>query len=80
VCKPEEDSIPLDDQVFEEETESKMAVTVRFGFDYWLTKNWTVWLAYHGSKVFADEKDGYTEDVTDFRHGVRLGIATFLTP
>jgi opacity protein-like surface antigen len=78
VCKPEENH-ELDAETIEEETESKMALTVRFGFDYWMTQNWAAWVAYHGSKIFASEDDGYGEDVTDMQHDIRVGISTFLT-
>lgn len=52
-------------------TENKAKFTMRVGFDYWLTENWTVWMGYQGDKAFVDDYD--------FQHSVKVGISTFIT-
>lgn len=66
------------DATDEEETELKMEVTARVGADYWIAPNWTIWFAFHGQKIFADEEDIFYEDEADFQAELRLGVATFL--
>lgn len=79
VCAPEEViGLLMADVEIEDETETKPEFIVRLGFDYWLTEDWSIWVAYHGQKIFANKDDGYTEEVTDFRSDIRIGIATFL--
>jgi hypothetical protein len=75
--KPGSEYMPTQMDDVEEETETKPELIIRLGFDYWMTKNWSLWVAYHGSKILADEED-FGQQVTDFRSDIRIGIATFL--
>ncbi len=66
----------------EEQTESKAEVVFRVGFDWWFTDDWTIWVAYQGSKLFVDSDtyfDDFGNDLSDMRSDIRVGISTFFT-
>lgn len=66
-----------DTDAWEEKTETKPIFNLRVGFDWWLTEDWTVWVAYRGKKLIAD-KDKYG-DLTDWQSDIEMGIGTFIT-
>jgi len=69
--------LEMDTDAVEEKTETKPVFALKVGFDWWVTEDWTFWVAYHGRKLIADE-DEYG-DLTDWQSDIEFGIATFIT-
>ncbi|MFH1220823.1 MAG: hypothetical protein V1694_10275 [Candidatus Eisenbacteria bacterium] len=62
------------------DTESKMLVSFKVGFDFWMTPSWTVWTAFQGDKMIVDNDkyfDDYGRDLSEFDSSIRIGFSHF---